>query len=43
MAKIKKVDPSGRYVSLSINGFLKGKLYIEHMSENPVKVIPPKL
>ena len=41
-AKIEKVDQNHQSVSLSINQFVKGKLNIEHMADNALKVVPPK-
>jgi len=41
-AKIEKVNVSKQYVSLSINQFVRGNLYLEHMADNALKVMPPK-
>jgi ribosomal protein S1 len=30
-------------VILRLNEFVKGKLFIEHMADFPIKVIPPKM
>jgi len=41
-AKIEKVNQNNQSITLSINPFVKGKLHIEHMADNSLKVIPPK-
>ena len=32
-----------RCIEVSINEFVKGRLYLEHMADYPLKVLPPKL
>ena len=41
-AVIEKVVPEKSYVQLSINGFVKGNLHIEHMADTAIKQMPPK-
>lgn len=41
-AKIEKVNKEQNFIVLSINDYLKGNLYLEHMSDNPIKIMPPK-
>lgn len=40
---IDEVNIQGRYVVIKVNDFVKGRLYIEHMADLPLKTIPPKL
>lgn len=42
-AKIAKVNLDKKFITLSINDFVKGNLHIEHMADNALKVLPPKL
>jgi len=37
------VNQAKKYITLAINDFVKGNLHIEHMSDKPMKTIPPKL
>jgi ribosomal protein S1 len=39
--KITEVFPT--YVTIALSQYVKGRLYLEHMSEVPIKTIPPKL
>jgi predicted RNA-binding protein with RPS1 domain len=41
-AVIEKVVLEKNYIQLSINGFVKGNLHIEHMADNAIKQMPPK-
>lgn len=41
-ATITKVDAPRACVVLRVNDFVQGNLHIEHMSDNPLKIIPPK-
>jgi len=41
-AKIEKVNLDKKFITLSINDFVKGNLHIEHMADNALKVLPPK-
>jgi ribosomal protein S1 len=36
------VDEQKGFVEVQVNDFVKGRLYIEHMADYPLKVIPPK-
>jgi ribosomal protein S1 len=31
------------YIKLKVNDFVKGNLHIEHMADNHIKTMPPKL
>jgi ribosomal protein S1 len=42
-ATIEEVDPQSKFIVLNVNEFVKGRLYIEHMADLPLKVLPPKL
>ena len=42
-ATIDEVNSKDHYVVLKVNDFVKGRLYIEHMADLPLKVLPPKL
>ena len=42
-ATIDEVNVKDHYVVLKVNDFVKGRLYIEHMADLPLKVLPPKL
>jgi ribosomal protein S1 len=42
-ATIEEVKAQDRYVVLKVNDFVKGRLFIEHMADLPLKVLPPKL
>jgi hypothetical protein len=42
-AKIEEVNSVDKYVLMSVNDFVKGRLYLEHMADLPLKTIPPKL
>ena len=39
---ITEVNEEQKYVALSVNDFVRGRLYLEHMADYPLKVIPPK-
>lgn len=39
---IQDVNEQGKFITLEVNEFVKGRLYIEHMADYPLKVIPPK-
>lgn len=41
-ATISKVNEEQKYITLTANEFIKGNLYLEHMADNPIKVMPPK-
>ena len=41
-ATISKVDAEGRFVELKVSEFVTGRLYLEHMAEQPCKLIPAK-
>ena len=41
-ATIESVNEVKKIVTLSLNDFVKGYLRLEHMTDYPVKVIPPK-
>lgn len=41
-AFITEVNEEKKFVTLVINDFVKGRLYLEHMADFPLKVIPPK-
>lgn len=41
-AIISKVDAEGRFVELKLSEFVTGRLYLEHMAEQPCKLIPAK-
>ena len=41
-AIIEEVHEPERYIVLRINEFVKGRLFLEHMADFPLKVIPPK-
>jgi ribosomal protein S1 len=36
------VQTKDSYVLMKVNDFVKGRLYIEHMADLPLKMIPPK-
>lgn len=40
--KIEEVNEADKYIILRLNEFVKGKLYLEHMADYPLKVMPPK-
>lgn len=40
--KIEEVNEVEKYIIIRVNEFVKGKLFIEHMADFPLKVIPPK-
>jgi ribosomal protein S1 len=42
-ATIQSVNASKGLIVLSVNDFIKGHLHIEHMADNPIKTMPPKL
>ena len=42
-AIIEEVNEAKKYISLTINEFVKGRLYLEHMADFPLKTMPPKL
>jgi ribosomal protein S1 len=42
LATIIEVNEKDKFIKLSLNDFVKGKLHLEHMSDYPLKVIPPK-
>lgn len=41
-ATIDEVNETSKYIQLRLNEFVRGKLFIEHMADFPLKVIPPK-
>ena len=41
-ATICKVDAEGRFIELKLSEFVTGRLYLEHMAEQPCKLIPAK-
>jgi len=41
-ATVSKFHPEKKYITLTINSFVKGHLHIEHMADNALKVMPPK-
>lgn len=40
---IEEVNAKDHYITLKVNDFVKGRLYMEHMADLPLKVLPPKL
>ena len=42
-ATIEEVVPEDKYIVMKVNEFVKGRLYLEHMADLPLKVLPPKL
>jgi ribosomal protein S1 len=40
---IEEVNTKDRYITLKVNDFVKGRLFLEHMADLPLKVLPPKL
>jgi len=42
-AVIDEVNPQDKYVVMKLNDFVKGRLYLEHMADLPLKTLPPKL
>jgi ribosomal protein S1 len=40
---IEEVNTQDKYITLKINDFVKGRLYLEHMADLPLKTMPPKL
>jgi ribosomal protein S1 len=40
---IEEVNAQEHYVVLQLNEFVKGRLYLEHMADLPLKTMPPKL
>lgn len=41
-ATIDEINEANKYIQLRINEFVRGKLFLEHMADFPIKVIPPK-
>jgi ribosomal protein S1 len=41
-ATVEEVNEKEKFIGLRVNEFVKGRLYIEHMADFTVKVIPPK-
>jgi len=41
-AKIEKVNAEKKYITLTINEFVKGNLHIEHMADSAITFMPPK-
>ena len=41
-ATIQKVNDEKKFITLAVNDFVKGNLHLEHMGDNPLKVMPPK-
>ena len=37
------MNTENKYIVMRVNDFVKGRLYLEHMADLPLKVIPPKL
>jgi ribosomal protein S1 len=42
-ATIDEVNTQDKYVVMKLNDFVKGRLYLEHMADLPLKTLPPKL
>jgi ribosomal protein S1 len=42
-AKVAKAHPEKGLVVLQVNDFIQGHLHLEHMADQPIRVIPPKL
>lgn len=42
-ATIDEVNTKDKYVVMKLNDFVKGRLYLEHMADLPLKTLPPKL
>jgi len=42
MASISQINEKDKSIKLLVNDFVKGSLHLEHMSDFPLKVIPPK-
>ena len=42
-ATIDEVNIPDKYVVMKLNDFVKGRLYLEHMADLPLKTLPPKL
>lgn len=42
-AIIEEVNVQDKYVVMKVNDFVKGRLFIEHMADLPLKTMPPKL
>jgi len=40
---IEEVNAQDHYVVIALNEFVKGRLYLEHMADLPLKTMPPKL
>jgi hypothetical protein len=40
--KIEEIHEAEKYISIRLNEFVKGKLFIEHMADYPLKMMPPK-
>lgn len=40
---IEEVNAQGHFVVIALNEFVKGRLYLEHMADLPLKTMPPKL
>ena len=41
-AEIAQIDAAGKGVTIKVNDFVKGTLSLEHMGEQPQRLIPPK-
>ena len=39
---IEEVNDHDKYITLSLNEFVKGRLYLDHMADFPLKTMPPK-
>jgi ribosomal protein S1 len=42
-AVIDEVNAQDKYIVLKLNEFVKGRLFLEHMADLPLKTLPPKL
>ena len=42
-ATIEEVNQQDKYIVLMVNEFVKGRLFLEHMADLPLKTLPPKL
>lgn len=41
-AVVTDINEDKKFITLKVNDFVKGRLYLEHMADFPLKVIPPK-
>jgi ribosomal protein S1 len=42
-AMIEEVNAEEKYITLKVNDFVRGRLYLEQMADLPLKVLPPRM